>query len=106
MQSFKRTYATRAIAWVLAFVMVFTMIPYGAFAAGEAGEDKLVLAPANPQTGVRDAAPPIESPVDNDSRNAVHAFVGVQTAGNLNDPIPKMTGQQFIPMEGIKAYFQ
>ena len=35
MQSFKRTIATRALAWVLAFVMVFTMIPYGAFAQGE-----------------------------------------------------------------------
>ena len=32
MQSFKRTIVTRALAWVLAFVMVFTMIPYGAFA--------------------------------------------------------------------------
>ena len=106
MQSFKRTIATRALAWVLAFVMVFTMIPYGAFAAGEAGEDKLGLAPAKVPTSVRDAAPPIESPVDNDSRNAVHAFVGVQTAGNLNDPIPDMTGQQFIPIAGIKAYFQ
>ena len=31
MQS-KKTFATRAIAWALAFVMVFTMIPYGAFA--------------------------------------------------------------------------
>ena len=97
MQSFKRTIATRALAWVLAFVMVFTMIPYGAFAEGE---------PTPGGIATRDAAPPIESPVDNDSKNAVHAFVGVQTAGNLNDPIPKMTGQQFIPMEGIKAYFQ
>ncbi|MCU6786254.1 S-layer homology domain-containing protein [Aedoeadaptatus acetigenes] len=34
MQS-KKTFATRAIAWALAFVMVFTMIPYGAFARGE-----------------------------------------------------------------------
>lgn len=106
MQSFKQNFATRAIAWVLAFVMVFTMIPYSAFAAGEAGEGKLEMAPANVPTGVKDAAPPIESSVSNDSRNAVHAFVGVQTAGNLNDLIPKMTGQQFIPMEGIEAYFQ
>ena len=33
MQS-KKTFATRVIAWALAFVMVFTMIPYGAFARG------------------------------------------------------------------------
>ena len=35
MQSTKKTFATRAIAWALAFVMVFTMIPYGAFAETE-----------------------------------------------------------------------
>ena len=37
MQS-KKTFATRAIAWALAFVMVFTMIPYGAFAEGDPAE--------------------------------------------------------------------
>ena len=91
----------RYLALLLAFVMLIGIIPTNIFAAGE-----LELAPAKVPTGVRDAAPPIESPVDNDSRNAVHAFVGVQTAGNLNDLIPDMTGQQFIPMAGIKAYFQ
>ena len=106
MQSFKRTIATRALAWVLAFVMVFTMIPYGAFAAGEAGEDKLSLAPSKGPVAVRDAAPPIESQVGNDARNAVHAFVGVQTGGDLNLPLADATGQQFTPIPGVKAYFQ
>lgn len=35
MQSFKRTYGTKALAWLLSLVMVLTMIPYGAFARGE-----------------------------------------------------------------------
>lgn len=48
MQS-KKTFATRAIAWALAFVMVFTMIPYGAFADGED--------PATPTPGATDKLP-------------------------------------------------
>ena len=91
----------RYLALFLSIAMLVGIVPTNAFA-----EENLEMAPAKGTTGVRDAAPPIESPVDNDSRNAVHAFVGVQTAGNLNDLIPNMTGQQFIPMEGIKAYFQ
>lgn len=35
MQSFKRTYGTKALAWLLSLVMVLTMIPYGAFAETE-----------------------------------------------------------------------
>ncbi len=54
----------------------------------------------------RDAAPPIESGVGNDSKNAVHAFVGVQTGGDLNLPLADVTGQQFKPLEGVRAYFQ
>ena len=91
----------RYLALFLSIAMLVGIVPTNAFAG-----ENLEMAPAKGTTGVRDAAPPIESPVGNNSRNAVHAFVGVQTAGNLNDPIPKMTGQQFIPMEGVKAYFQ
>lgn len=61
MQSTKKTFATRAIAWVLAFVMVFTMIPYGAFAQGEE--------PAGPapteETGVEAALPNNRKPKTN-----------------------------------------
>ena len=106
MQSMKKTFATRAVAWVLAFVMVFTMIPYGAFARGEAGEGKFEMAPAKGPVAVRDAAPPIESQVGNDSRNAVHVFVGVQTGGDVNLPLANATGQQFKPLEGVRGYFQ
>lgn len=106
MQSFKQNFATRAVAWVLALVMVITMIPYGAFARGEAGEGKFEMAPAKGPVGVKGAAPPIESQVGNDSRNAVHAFVGVQTGGDVNLPLANATGQQFKPLEGVRGYFQ
>ena len=106
MQSFKRTIATRALAWVLAFVMVFTMIPYGAFAAGEAGENNLGLAPKNPQTGVRDAAPPEDTDTLSDAKNAVHGYVGVQVGDDVNKNLAKAGKSQFIPKEGVKVYFQ
>lgn len=77
MQSFKRTIATRALAWVLAFVMVFTMIPYGAFAAGEAEEGKLEMAPAKGPVAVANAAEPEDTTTSADAKNAVHGFVGV-----------------------------
>lgn len=98
MQSFKRTIGTRVIAWVLAFVMVFTMIPYGAFAAGGAGEGNLGLAPLNVPTGVKNAEGDIPSEnIGNDAKNAVHAFVGVQTGGDINLRLDKATGQEFQP---------
>ena len=91
----------RITALLLSIVMLLGVMPSNVFA-----EDGLEIAPAKGPVAVKDAAPPIESQVGNDARNAVHAFVGVQTAGNLNDLIPDMTGQQFIPIAGIKAYFQ
>lgn len=69
-------------------------------------DDGLEKGPVNGGTAVREAAPPIESQVDNDSKNAVHAFVGVQTGGDLNLPLAGATGQQFKPIEGVRAYFQ
>ena len=69
---------------------------------GEGQED----APAQPAIATRDAAAPEESDVANDARNAVHAFVGVQTGGDLNLKLEGATGQQFKPIEGVRAYFQ
>ncbi|MBS4872724.1 MAG: YPDG domain-containing protein, partial [Peptoniphilus sp. oral taxon 375] len=106
MESVKKHMSTRIMAWILSLVMLFTMIPYGAFAQGEAGEDKLGLAPVKGPVGVKEAAPPIESQVGNNSRNAVHAFVGVQTGGDVNLPLANATGQQFKPLEGVRGYFQ
>ena len=97
MQSFKQNFATRAVAWVLAFVMVFTMIPYGAFAEGKE--------PAG-GTATRDAAPPIESDVASDAKNAVHGYAGLLVGGDVNAPLDEWTGQQFKPVEGIRVYFQ
>ncbi|MBS6525974.1 MAG: InlB B-repeat-containing protein, partial [Peptoniphilaceae bacterium] len=59
MQSTKKTFATRAVAWALAFVMVFTMIPYGAFAQGEP-----TPAPTE-KTGVEAALPENRKPKTN-----------------------------------------
>lgn len=59
MQSFKQNVATRALAWVLAFVMVFTMIPYGAFAEGEE------TGTSTPETGVEAALPENRKPKTN-----------------------------------------
>ena len=59
-----------------------------------------------PAIATREAAEPEESEVGNDSRDAVHAFVGVQTGGDLNLPLAGATGQQFKPIEGVRAYFQ
>ncbi|WP_159428063.1 Rib/alpha-like domain-containing protein, partial [Peptococcus niger] len=97
MQKFKQSLAVKALAWVLAVAITVTMtpMPFAAFAAPTPGG-----------TATRDAAPPIESQVGNDSRNAVHAFVGVQTGGDANLPLAKATGQQFKPIEGVRAYFQ
>ena len=97
MQKFKQSLAVKALAWVLAVAITVTMtpMPFAAFAAPTPGG-----------TATRDAAPPIESSVGNDSRNAVHAFVGVQTGGDANLPLAKATGQQFKPIEGVRAYFQ
>ncbi|MDU7505928.1 MAG: Rib/alpha-like domain-containing protein, partial [Clostridia bacterium] len=97
MQKFKQSLAVKALAWVLAVAITVTMtpMPFAAFAAPTPGG-----------TATRDAAPPIESQVGNDSRNAVHAFVGVQTGGDVNLPLANATGQQFKPLEGVRGYFQ
>ncbi|WP_028125803.1 Ig domain-containing protein [Eremococcus coleocola] len=57
-------------------------------------------------TATREAAAPEESDVNNESRDAVHAFVGVQTGGDLNLPLSGATGQQFTPIEGVRGFFQ
>lgn len=106
MQSFKRTYVTRAIAWALAFVMVFTMIPYGAFAQGKAEEGELGFAPENVPVAVKDAAPPEDTSTSADAKNAVHGFVGVLVGGDINADLKEETGQRFKPIEGVKVYFQ
>lgn len=54
----------------------------------------------------RAAAEPEESGVGNDARDAVHAFVGVQTGGDLNLELANATGQEFKPIEGVRGYFQ
>ena len=71
-------------------------------AQGEAQEE----APSQPAIATRDASEPEESEVSNDSRDAVHAFVGVQTGGDLNLELSGATGQEFKPIEGVRAYFQ
>ncbi|KGF10783.1 hypothetical protein HMPREF1633_08790, partial [Tissierellia bacterium S5-A11] len=106
MENVKKHMSTRIMAWILSLVMLFTMIPYSAFAEGEAEEGKLGLAPVKGPVGVKEAAPPIESQVGNNARNAVHAFVGVQTGGDINLPLANATGQQFKPIEGVRGYFQ
>lgn len=74
------------------------------------GEEKdAVAAKSNKGPGIatRDAEGDIESGnIANDAPNAVHAFAGVQTGGDLNWVLSDVTGQQFKPIQGIKAYFQ
>lgn len=55
--------------------MVVTLLPLNVFAQ-EPGS-----------TATRNASEPEESDVGNDARDAVHAFVGVQTGGDLNLPL-------------------
>lgn len=74
--------------------MVVTLLPLNVFAQ-EPGS-----------TATRNASEPEESDVGNDARDAVHAFVGVQTGGDLNLPLADATGQQFKPIEGVRGYFQ
>lgn len=69
-------------------------------------QPELALAPEKETVAVRDAAQPEESEVGNKAKNAVHAFVGVQTGGDLNLPLAGATGQEFKPIEGVRAYFQ
>ncbi len=99
MQKFKQSLAVKALAWVLAVAITVTMtpMPFAAF-AGE---------PTPGGTATRDAEGDIASgTIANDAPNAVHAFVGVQTGGDANLPLANATGQQFKPIQGVKAYFQ
>ena len=65
-------------------------------------QPELALAPEKETVAVRDAAQPEESEVGNKAKNAVHAFVGVQTGGDLNLPLAGATGQEFKPIEGVR----
>lgn len=106
MENVKKHMSTRIMAWILSLVMLFTMIPYSAFAEGEAEEGKLGLAPANVPVAVRDAAEPEDTSTDSDAKNAVHGFVGVLVGGDINADLAAETGQRFKPIEGVKVYFQ
>ncbi|WP_258113494.1 Rib/alpha-like domain-containing protein [Aerococcus urinae] len=47
-----------------------------------------------------------ESTVAANAKNALHGFVGLQRSGDLNLLLGDATGQQFVPVQGIKVYFQ
>lgn len=69
-------------------------------------QPELALAPQDTPTAVRDAAPPEESDTTSDAKNAVHGYVGVQVGDDVNKNLAKAGKGQFIPMEGVKVYFQ
>ena len=69
-------------------------------------DDGIEMGPVNGGTAVRDAAPPIESEVDANANNAVHAYVGVVNGLNIDADLSKAKGNQFKPISGIKVYFQ
>ncbi|MDY2918714.1 MAG: YSIRK-type signal peptide-containing protein, partial [Anaerococcus sp.] len=54
----------------------------------------------------RDAALPEESEVSADARDAVHGWVGVQRTGDVNLNYENQIGKAFLPIEGVKVYFQ
>ena len=85
----------RLTALLLSIIMILGVVPTSVFAQEPGG------------TATRDAEGDIASgTIANDAPNAVHAFVGVQTGGDANLPLAGATGQQFQPIQGIKAYFQ
>ena len=87
----------RYLSLFLALIMILGTLPINIFAEGQ----------ETPKTGTRDAEGDIASgTIANDAPNAVHAFVGVQTGGDANLPLANATGQEFQPIQGIKAYFQ
>ena len=100
MQNYKKNFVKQALAWVLAAVMVIAMVPVGVFAQDPQ--------PADPASGDnKEIANSIDSRnIGKDAKNAVHAFVGVQVGGDGNLPLASATGEQFIPIEGIRGYFQ
>ena len=85
----------RITALLLSIVMLLGVMPINVFAQEPGG------------TATRDAEGDIPSEnIANDAPNAVHAFVGVQTGGDANLKLDKATGQEFQPIQGVKAYFQ
>ena len=109
MQNKRKNLAIRATAGALSLSLVFGMVPSGiyAYADKQTAQKAMVQnAQMTPAIATRDAAKPEESEVGNNSRDAVHAFVGVQTGGDLNLPLGGATGQEFKPIEGVRGYFQ
>lgn len=101
MQNLKKSFLARGIAWLLAFVMVLTIVPFRAFA-----EDGLEVYPSESPTQVRDAAEPEDTSTSADAKDAVHGFVGVLVHGDVNADLEATTGQGFKPIAGVKVYFQ
>lgn len=92
----------RFMAIFLSLAMILGMIPANVFA-----DNDFEMSPLDVPISTRDAEGDIPSGnIGNDARNAVHAFVGVQTGGDLNWVLSKVTGEQFQPLAGIKGYFQ
>ena len=109
MQNKRKNLAIRATAGALSLSLVFGMVPSGIYAyANEQTAQKAMVqnAQMTPTIATRDAVKPEESEVGNDARDAVHAFVGVQTGGDLNLELSGATGQEFKPIEGVRGYFQ
>lgn len=92
----------RFMAIILSLTMILGMVPASVFA-----DNDFEMSPLDFSISTRDAEGDIESGnIANDARNAVHAFVGVQTGGDLNWVLSDVTGEQFKPLAGIKGYFQ
>ena len=113
----KKFNTNRVAAYALSGVMLASVIPYNVFADAKDVKEQFEISAERtsgpvgagqegPAIATRDAAGAEESDVSNDSRDALHAFVGVQTGGDLNLKLGEATGQQFIPMEGVRGYFQ
>lgn len=92
----------RFMAIILSLTMILGMVPASVFA-----DNDFEMSPLDFSISTRDAEGDIPSGnIANDARNAVHAFVGVQTGGDLNWVLSDVTGEQFKPLAGIKGYFQ
>lgn len=92
----------RFMAIILSLTMILGMVPASVFA-----DNDFEMSPLDFSISTRDAEGDIPSGnIANDARNAVHAFVGVKTGGDLNWVLSDVTGEQFKPLAGIKGYFQ
>ncbi|MCI5643156.1 MAG: hypothetical protein MR285_03480, partial [Peptoniphilus sp.] len=106
----KKVNANRVAAYALSGVMLASMIPYNVFAS-TSQVDKIVannamLAATPKDIATREAAPPMESEVSADARDAVHGWVGIQRTGDVNLNYDNQIGKAFLPMKGVKVYFQ